>query len=75
MKLRFVPADECRRIVTLEADPVERATVFADACRLNALYMIERAGSALRSARRAVRDEPRKPGTVPVAMAVWDDEV
>jgi len=34
----------------------------------------ERAGSALRSARRAVRDEPIKPGTVPVAMAVWDDE-
>jgi len=36
--------------------------------------LIERAGSALRSARRAVRDEPRRPGTVPVAMAVWDDE-
>jgi hypothetical protein len=35
---------------------------------------VERAGSALRSARRAVRDEPVKPGTVPVAMAVWDDE-
>jgi two-component system, cell cycle response regulator len=36
--------------------------------------LIDRAGSALRSARRAVRDEPRRPGTVPVAMAVWDDE-
>ena len=36
--------------------------------------LIERAGSALRSARRAVREEPRRPGTVPVAMAVWDDE-
>jgi diguanylate cyclase (GGDEF)-like protein len=36
--------------------------------------LVERAGSALRSARRAVRDEPIKPGTVPVAMAVWDDE-
>jgi len=36
--------------------------------------LVERAGSALRSARRAVRDEPVKPGTVPVAMAVWDDE-
>jgi two-component system cell cycle response regulator len=36
--------------------------------------LIERAGAALRSARRAVRDEPRRPGTVPVAMAVWDDE-
>src|SRR2546422_6196275 len=45
MKLRFVPAGEFRRIATLEADPVERAAAFADACRLNALYMIERAGS------------------------------
>jgi two-component system, cell cycle response regulator len=36
--------------------------------------LVERAGSALRSARRAVRAEPVKPGTVPVAMAVWDDE-
>ena len=45
MTLRFVPREECCRIATLEADPVERATVFADACRLNALYMIERAGS------------------------------
>ncbi len=36
--------------------------------------LVERAGSALRSARRAVREEPVKPGTVPVAMAVWDDE-
>jgi diguanylate cyclase (GGDEF)-like protein len=36
--------------------------------------LVERAGAALRSARRAVRDEPVKPGTVPVAMAVWDDE-
>jgi diguanylate cyclase (GGDEF)-like protein len=35
--------------------------------------LVERAGSALRSARRAVRrDEPR-PGTVTVSMAVWDD--
>src|SRR3989449_10849040 len=45
MKLRFVPAGEFRRIATLEADPVERAAAFADACRLNALYMIERTGS------------------------------
>src|SRR2546429_1794770 len=29
----------------LDVDPVERAACFADACRLNALYMIERAGS------------------------------
>src|SRR2546422_9450529 len=45
MKLRFVPAGEFRRIATLEADRHERAAGFADACRLNALYMIERAGS------------------------------
>jgi transketolase len=45
MSLRYVPVDECRRIATLDADPVERAAAFADACRLNALYMIERAGS------------------------------
>jgi transketolase len=45
MSLRYVPFDECRRIATLDADPVERTAAFADACRLNALYMIERAGS------------------------------
>jgi transketolase len=45
MSLRYLPLDECRRIVELDADPVERAAAFADACRLNALYMIERAGS------------------------------
>ncbi len=45
MSLRYLPLGECRRIATLEADPVERAAAFADACRLNALYMIERAGS------------------------------
>src|SRR5947208_7925043 len=43
--LRFVPLDECRRIAALEADPFERAAAFSDVCRLNALYMIERAGS------------------------------
>ena len=36
--------------------------------------LIERAGSALRSAREAVREESAsKPGTVTVSMAVWDD--
>src|SRR5437868_14212555 len=45
MSLRFVPADECRRIAALHADAFERAAAFADVCRLNALYMIERAGS------------------------------
>src|SRR5205809_7031656 len=43
--LRFVPAEELERLRALDAEPVERAAAFADACRLNALYMIERAGS------------------------------
>jgi transketolase len=45
MTLRYVPQPELERLRSLDADPVERAAVFADACRLNALYMIERAGS------------------------------
>jgi transketolase len=43
--LRYVPAEECRRIASLETEPAVRAAAFADTCRLNALYMIERAGS------------------------------
>src|SRR6476619_8140500 len=43
--LRYVPAAEHDRIRTFDADPYERVAAFADACRLNALYMIERAGS------------------------------
>jgi transketolase len=43
--LTYVPAHEFERLRGLEADPSERAAAFADACRLNALYMIERAGS------------------------------
>ncbi len=43
--LRYVPAAEFERIRALDADPFERASAFADACRLNALYMIERTGS------------------------------
>ena len=35
--------------------------------------LVERAGAALRSARRAVRRDEPKPGTVTVSMAVWDD--
>src|SRR5207253_10715088 len=35
--------------------------------------LVERAGSALRSARRAVRREQPSAGTVTVSMAVWDD--
>src|SRR5262249_51443304 len=34
--------------------------------------LVERAGSALRSARRAVRREEARTGTVTVSMAVWD---
>ena len=36
--------------------------------------LVERAGSALRSARRAVRREEPRSGTVTVSMAVWDDD-
>src|SRR3954447_5510319 len=43
--LRYVPAAELERLRTLDADPYERAAAFADACRMNALYMIEGAGS------------------------------
>jgi transketolase len=43
--LVYVPAGEFERLRALAADPAERAAAFADACRLNALYMIERAGS------------------------------
>jgi transketolase len=43
--LRYVPKAEFERILALEGDRFERAAAFADGCRLNALYMIERAGS------------------------------
>jgi transketolase len=43
--LRYVPKAEFDRLLALEDDRFERAAAFADACRLNALYMIERAGS------------------------------
>jgi transketolase len=45
MSLRYVPYEELARIRGLDADPVTRAQAFADACRLNTLYMIARAGS------------------------------
>ena len=35
--------------------------------------LVERAGSALRCARRAVRRDEPQPGPVTVSMAVWDD--
>jgi transketolase len=43
--LRYVPLDELRRLRELDVDPTERAHAFADACRINILYMIMRAGS------------------------------
>ena len=54
-----------------------RASVGIAACPAHAETfeeLIERAGAALRSARRAVRDGAEtKPGTVTVSMAVWDE--
>jgi len=44
-RLRYVPARELERLRGLDADPVERAGAFADACRINVLYMVMRAGS------------------------------
>ncbi|HKY41038.1 MAG TPA: transketolase C-terminal domain-containing protein [Polyangiaceae bacterium] len=43
--LYWVGLSELRRLRELEAPPVVRARLLADACRLNALYMIARAGS------------------------------
>jgi len=43
--LRYVPLAELERLRTLDAEPAARARAFADACRLNVLYMIARAGS------------------------------
>ena len=36
----YVPQAELERLRALDGDPYERAAAFADACRLNALYMI-----------------------------------
>lgn len=44
-RLYHVPHAELQRLRTLDIAPHERAQIFADACRLNALYMIARAGS------------------------------
>ena len=44
-ELRYLPLAALERIRSLEADPVARAAAFADACRINVLYMIARAGS------------------------------
>ncbi len=45
MSLQYVPLEQFERIRAADADPAERAAAFADACRINVLYMIARAGS------------------------------
>src|SRR5438270_2575441 len=45
MTLRYISKAELDRIRTLDGDRQERAAAFADACRLNVLYMVERVGS------------------------------
>ena len=44
-RLRYVDLPELERIRGLDLDPVERAAAFADACRINVLYAVMRAGS------------------------------
>src|SRR3954451_20122689 len=43
--LVYVPAAELERIRSLNVGAVERAAIFAAACRINALYLIGKAGS------------------------------
>ena len=43
--LSYVPWDEFERIRSLSVDLVTGASLFADLCRINTLYMIARAGS------------------------------
>lgn len=43
--LYFLPAAEFERVRLVKASPEQRAAIFSDMCRLNALYMIARAGS------------------------------
>src|SRR3954463_13399656 len=45
MTLRYIPKAELDRIRTLDGDRQERAAAFADACRLNVLYMVQLVGS------------------------------
>ena len=45
MTLRYIPKTELDRIRTLDGDRQERAAAFADACRVNVLYMVQRVGS------------------------------
>src|SRR3954465_11616247 len=44
-ELVYVPAAELERIRSLQIGAIERAAIFAAACRINALYMIGKAGS------------------------------
>ena len=43
--LRYIPYSEFQRILALNISNEQRAAIFSDMCRLNALYMIARAGS------------------------------
>jgi len=45
VELTYVPQTEFDRIRSLEGDRYERTAAFADACRLNVLYMVQRVGS------------------------------
>jgi len=44
-RLYYVPKEEFDRILSVDAPDAVRLQLFADACRLNVLYMITRAGS------------------------------
>jgi transketolase len=43
--LSYVPLEEIRRVRSAIADPIARAEVFGDVCRVNTLYAIMNAGS------------------------------
>lgn len=43
--LHYVPKAEFERVLELPIGPVQKTRIFANLCRLNALYMIARAGS------------------------------
>jgi transketolase len=45
VSLAYVPKRELDRLRSLELEPAERCAIFADACRVNTLYMVKRAGS------------------------------
>src|ERR1700704_5701458 len=45
LDLCYVPRDEFERVLSLEIDATRKTALFADLCRINALYMITRAGS------------------------------